>query len=257
MEQNMDTKKRSLIAAAAGLSMTGMGQIYNGELLKGLSFYIIFIVLPCTLYRVSMYLPDRYMFAGVAIGVATSLGIYIFAIIEALKYAKKAGTGRAAKPYNQWYFYLALWMSGAVLLMTADNYTRQHMVEAYKIVTSSMEPEVLQGDHVLVDKTAYNRMAPKVGDIVIHVFPDDRSMVYIRRIAGMPGDTITLADGSEYGVPHGHIYVLGVEKEKSQDSRYYGPVPLSDVLGKARQVYFSTGPQGVRWGRIGATINPT
>jgi signal peptidase I len=117
-----------------------------------------------------------------------------------------------------------------------------------------MAPDVLKGDRVLVDKTAYRRMAPKKGDIVIFVFPDDRSKVLIRRVEGLPGDVITLSSGKKEQVPHGMIYVLADKKEQGIDSRELGAVMLRDVIGKARQVYYSSGDDGIRWNRVGAIL---
>lgn len=69
----------------------------------------------------------------------------------------------------------------------------------------------------------------------------------------MPGDTVTLADGAKREVPHGSVYVIGDNRGKSVDSRKFGFVPLIDVIAKVRQVYYSSGADGVRWDRIGAT----
>jgi len=96
-------------------------------------------------------------------------------------------------------------------------------------------------------------MAPQKGDIIIFVFIDDRSKRYMKRIEALPGDAITLADGTRQMVPHGSIYVLGDNRENSNDSRKFGFVPLSDVIAKVRQIYYSSGEDGIRWNRIGKT----
>ena len=118
-----------------------------------------------------------------------------------------------------------------------------------------MEPVVLKGDRVFADKTAYRRMAPQKGDIIVFVYPDDRSKIFIRRIDGLPGEVITLTKGKKKQVPHGMIYVLGDNKEQSIDSREFGFIPLRDVVGKVRQIYYSSGDDGVRRDRIGMTLN--
>jgi signal peptidase I len=86
------------------------------------------------------------------------------------------------------------------------------------------------------------------------VYPDDRSKIFIRRIEGLPGEAIILTNGKKENVPHGMIYVLGENKEHSIDSREFGFVPLIDIIGKVRQIYYSSGDEGVRWNRIGMAL---
>lgn len=98
---------------------------------------------------------------------------------------------------------------------------------------------MLHGDRILVGKTAYRRLPPRVGDVVIFVSPDDRSKMFIKRIAGLPGSRVARPDGTEEAGPHGMVYVLGDNREASVDSRSFGYLPLRDVAGKARQAYCS------------------
>jgi signal peptidase I len=117
-----------------------------------------------------------------------------------------------------------------------------------------MEPGVHQGDRVLADKTAYHRMSPKKGDVVIFANPDNRSMMFVKRIEALPGNVVTRPDGTQEIVPHGFAYVLGDNRERSVDSRQFGFIPLRDIVAKVRQVYFSSGSQGIQWSRIGAIV---
>ncbi len=238
-----------------GLAMPGLGQVYNGELIKGISYFITLLVLYVLGFRWMLLLSDRMLIAGALCTVIAVLGLYIAAIIDAYRTAARIGISFQPAAYNRWYFYVALWLLGWVLVTGAVfQFVRDNMVEAYVIPSSSMEPAILRGDRILADKTAYRRVAPKRGDIVVLVYPDDRSKRYIKRIEALPGTTVTMADGTKAEVPHGFVFVLGDNRQNSVDSRQFGAVPLTDLLGKVRQIYFSRGPDGIRWNRIGLVV---
>jgi signal peptidase I len=248
--------RKGWIAAVLGLTMPGMGQIYNGEMLKGISIFVIFIMTYLGGMCLAVLLPDRWLTAGAALTTAALLAIYLAAISDGYRKASREGASYRGKTFNRWYVYVAIWMVESVLVMgVVVGYVKGNVVESYKIVSTSMEPKVLRGDRILVDKTTFRRTAPKIGDIVVFVYPDDRSKVFIRQIVGLPGDTVKLAGGRAAIVPHGQAFLLGRNAEKSIDSRSFGFVPLRDLEGKARQVYWSSDPQGVRWNRIGMTLS--
>ena len=243
------------IAAVLGLVMPGMGQIYNGEVIKGLSLFVIFLVTLVSGFRLTVLLPDRGLIAGIVFTLAAVTGIYMLSVVAAYRSAGKAGTNFTKKPSQPWVLHVALWLLGSVVIMGfVNDYSKSHIMEAYKIVGASMEPVVLKGDRVIADKTAYQRMPPNRGDVIVFVYPDDRSKIFIKRIEALPGDVITQADGRQETVPHGSVYVLGDNRGQSTDSRTFGFVPLRDVTGKVRQVYYSLGEEGIRWSRVGAVI---
>ncbi len=247
--------RKKWLAVLMGLAMPGLGQIYNGELVKGISYFIIMLALYVIGFQWTVLLPDRILIIGVLCTITAAITIYIVSAAEAFRRAGSIETPYQPARYNHWYFYLAVWLLGWILILGSVNrYSRENFIEAYKIPTASMEPAVLKGDRVLADKTAYRRMAPKKGDIVIFIYPDDRSKRFIKRVEALPGDWIPMADGTRLGVPHGSIYVLGDNRGNSFDSRHFGFVPLSDVIAKARQVYYSSGDEGIRWSRIGETV---
>jgi signal peptidase I len=160
---------------------------------------------------------------------------------------------------------------------------RAFFVQAFKIPSSSMEPTLLVGDHILVNKFIYGVRipftdkrwpqfkSPQRGDVIVFVYPEDRSKDYIKRIVAVPGDTIEVRRGKvvlngaeisesyahHFGtkgapsgfdiannmaplkVPPGKLFVMGDNRDNSQDSRFWGFVPIEDVKGEAFMIYFS------------------
>jgi signal peptidase I len=234
------------------MTIPGLGQVHNGELLKGLCFFSIYLMLVLIGPRFAVRLPDRLLMPATGVALVLVIAFYLWTIFEA---------GRAKivtvepKKYNRWYFYLAFWLVGMVGVNGAViDHIRSSTLQAFKIAGTSMEPAVRRGDFVLVDKTVYNRMAPGVGDVVVLVDPDDRSMVLIRKIAALPGQRLSEATSGVETVPHGMVYVSG-ERPGANGSSTFGFVSLRDLVGKARQIYWSSGPDGIRWNRIGVTLS--
>ena len=172
-------------------------------------------------------------------------------------------------------------------------FIRTFLVQAFKIPSESMVDTLLVGDHLLVtkfaydikfpfvDKSIYKTGDPKHGDIIVFEYPEDRSMDYIKRVIGVPGDTVELrgnvlyrngqkvdepykkldpfpGDKADFGpvtVPPDSYFVMGDNRDHSLDSRYWGFVPREYIRGKALIIYFSwSGPLNVRWTRIGRII---
>ncbi len=180
-------------------------------------------------------------------------------------------------------------------------FIRTFVVQAFKIPSGSMKPTLLVGDHILVNKFIYGVKIPfvmktiipvsepKRGDIVVFIYPEDRSKDFIKRAIGVGGDTVEIKNkrifingapyhdnfgvyvdefvipGSmqprdNYGpvqVPQGTLFVMGDNRDQSYDSRFWGFVDLKDVMGKAFIIYWSwNGPDhSVRWDRIGKLIH--
>jgi signal peptidase I len=180
-------------------------------------------------------------------------------------------------------------------------FVRTYVVQAFKIPTGSMEKNLLIGDHLLVNKfvfaptmTSLERMLLPIdpihrGDILVFKFPQDPDRDFVKRVIGLPGETVEMrnkkvfvngqpiaepyvqflfppnesdqspidvsAQGVQvnYGpvtVPADHYFMMGDNRDNSEDSRFWGFMPRSYVKGKALFVYFSFGEEGVRWGRL-------
>ena len=179
-------------------------------------------------------------------------------------------------------------------------FIRTFIVQAFKIPSGSMIPTLEIGDHILVNKLSYGLRIPFLeryllqygdperGDVVVFIYPEDRSKDFIKRVIAVGGDTVELRNkkifingkqiedphghfagydplaggvgsGDDYGpktVPENRIFVMGDNRDRSYDSRFWGFVDLNDVRGKAFLIYWSWdgNDRWVRWERLGNLI---
>lgn len=130
----------------------------------------------------------------------------------------------------------------------------------FSVYGSCMEPNLRTGERVLASRISYWFGAPKRGDVVIFKYPCDPSKNYVKRVIGMPGDTVQIKGGElfvngekqnepykliqahgDFGpekIKTGNLFVLGDNRDQSNDSRYWGELPLANVQAKAVLLYW-------------------
>jgi len=150
------------------------------------------------------------------------------------------------------------------------------VVQAFKIPTGSMEPNLLIGDHLLVNKFAYGQYSGplakalpykqlKRGDVIVFKYPNSPEVAYVKRLIGLPGEKVEMVGRTvyindkplqenytqyidstslydRYGpfyVPEGKYFAMGDNRDNSQDSRFWGYVPRDHIVGKALAIYWS------------------
>ena len=183
-------------------------------------------------------------------------------------------------------------------------FIRTFIIQAFKIPSSSMEPTLLVGDHLLVNKFIYGInipftdtklfqfKSPKRGDIIVFIYPRDRSKDFIKRVIGTEGEKVEIIRNKIYIngkliddrwghyqeesnwikylqpiekfgpvlVPKHSLFVLGDNRDNSQDSRFWGFVNINAVRGEAFIIYFSWDRYAqsllgkIRWTRFGKLI---
>lgn len=254
--KSMISPRNRLLAFFMAVIMPGLGQVYNGQLMKGVSVLIFFCLIPLLLTRAVLFLPLDYQLMGFAVAVVCAATVYFLSIADSVRTAKNSAEAYSLTSYNRWYFYSTMWLIGIAVMVSADSYMKAHIGHPFKIVTDTMAPAVLKGDYVITDKTAYNHTPVKNGDIIIHVYPNDRSKVYIRQVVGLPGEKVKQLDQSVMTAPNGAVLVKGLSDNiDTRDSRHFGPVDMRDIVGKVQHIYFSKGKEGIRWERIGMIVN--
>ena len=168
-------------------------------------------------------------------------------------------------------------------------FIRTFAVQAFKIPTGSMENNLLIGDHLVVNKfifaptaSAFERFALPVrpirrGDVVVFKYPEDPERDFVKRVIGLPGETLEVREKKVYinnqplaepyvhyleqpsspssryettatdlrerygpvTIPEGQYFMMGDNRDNSQDSRYWGFLPRSYIKGRALMVYWS------------------
>lgn len=183
------------------------------------------------------------------------------------------------------------YLESIVVAVILALFIRTFAVQAFKIPTGSMEPNLLIGDHLLVNKLVYSPSVGPLedalfgkkpiqrGHVVVFKFPEDPTRDFIKRVIGLPGETVEIRDKQvvvngtplaepyahfieaplrpddpEYAlragrsirddwgpqvVPEGHLLVLGDNRDNSRDSRFWGFLPADQVKGRALLVYWS------------------
>jgi signal peptidase I len=136
-----------------------------------------------------------------------------------------------------------------------------------RVDSFSMEPTLYQGYFVIVNKIAYKVGQVERGDIIVFHYPPNPIEQYIKRVIGLPGDQVHIADGKVYIngvqiaepylhvstlrggdwiVPENSLFVMGDNRNNSSDSRVWGMVPMANVVGKALMIYWP--PE--KWGSL-------
>ena len=196
------------------------------------------------------------------------------------------------------------WIESIVVALLLAIVIRSYFIQPFKIPSGSMRMTLIEGDHLFVSKYMYGPILlpeihtpeflnkvikqdiqwpdalipltkirlpgltkPKHGDVIVFIFPDDRTKDFIKRLIGLPGDVIEIKDGKiyingalfddprlrniyyynrgEFGaidtpikVPEGKYFVLGDNSASSHDSRYWGFVDKNDLLGRAEFIFW-------------------
>jgi signal peptidase I len=175
----------------------------------------------------------------------------------------------AAQPRNR----LLRWLVEIVVIVAAAFalalLVQQFLVKPFAIPSPSMEPTLVKGDRVLVNRLAYRFRSPEVGDVIVF-HPSNQepgSDPFIKRVVAVGGDTVAVHDGllyvnglaqdeayvkeypivgdsREVRIPEGSVWAMGDNRNNSGDSRVFGPVDEDAIMGVAFAIYWPLGHIG-------------
>ncbi|MBI3794297.1 MAG: signal peptidase I [Nitrospinae bacterium] len=182
------------------------------------------------------------------------------------------------------------YIEAIIIALLLALFIRSFVVQAFRIPSGSMIPTLLVGDQILVDKLTFKFRKPERGEIIVFQYPKDVTRDFIKRIIGLPGDKLEVRDRKvfingqplddayayheafesshseprdEFGpiiVPQGQYFMMGDNRENSQDSRFWGPLEEDKIIGRAFIIYWSRNtekffPLEIRFERLGHLLD--
>lgn len=150
---------------------------------------------------------------------------------------------------------LRAWLRTVVTTVVLFLIVINFLVQGFCVFGSCMEPNLRTGERVLGNKLVYRFKSPARGDIVVFRYPLDPKKTYIKRVIGLPGEIVEIRGGRVFinseplaesyvvNTPHGYygperveqgkLFVMGDYRDQSNDSRYWGELPMKNIQAKA------------------------
>lgn len=298
------------LAALKSLALPGLGQWHNGQVNRAIWWFLAFAFLSVPAVALAaLALPPAWAPPVLALGLLLALGLWAGSALDAWRVARRIEHG-PAQPADAWAARAGqtpFWrLSGpTVLILVLCDFialplligaVRSHQAQPFRIPSASMAPTLWPGDFVFADMRyacVGCRHPVRRGDVAIFANPNDRTVLYVKRVVALPGDRVQIEPqglrvngqpvaqpagplppalpgtsvatsgpaipltppaSTDFSVPAGQVFALGDHRAHSQDSRHFGTVPLADVVGRVRLVWFSWGEGGVRWARLGQAV---
>ncbi len=270
--------KEPLLAVLLTCILGGLGHIYAGRYYRGLLVFCIPSIL-CILVFLYMLNPNTTIsLAAVVTIIVALLLLAIYLIVDSYQCVKNFnqlhGLNRQITLKKKVFLVIGIlfvvFTFNPVQLLSwgAAYYIKKNYVQSFKILSGAMRTTLLEGDRFFVDKRIYKNSDPQRGDIMVFVYPQDRKRDFVKRVVGLPNETVEIKagvilingipltepeffkgkyyyNGGEFGekdqkvtVPENSYFVLGDNSMSSHDSRYWGFVDRKDVIGKAYKIFY-------------------
>lgn len=270
-------KRNAIVAALLTLFGGGVGLLYVGRFWYALGLSLA----PIIIFALAAWSGLLFTAVGLYAVLLFLVLLWIGTSVAAAIWARRAGEA-VLRPYQRWYYYL-LWFVAFALICDPILTKRAELFgyETFRFPSSSMRETLLPGDMFVSNTWKYRDAQPARGELVVFRFPGDPSVKYVKRVIGLPGDTVEMKGGAvhvsgkqlhepyvtpannvrtatadlRFVVPPDSFFVLGDNRDHSNDSRYWGFVRKDHLHGNVEQIWLSYGEaDGMRFERIGLRV---
>ena len=183
-------------AVALSLVVPGLGHIYAGQPRHAARSFLLALATGVGVLALLLWYPLGSF--SVPVALLTTLFVYLGVAADAARTAKRAPQPYALKRYNRWYVYAGVCLAVVVGGQLQASATRIHLVRAYRIPSGAMTPTLLVGDWLFVSPRSLTPQELRHGLLAVYEMPLEPDLLVIKRIVGLPGDTLSMVDGLLY-----------------------------------------------------------
>lgn len=261
------------LAMALTMCCPGLGQLYCGRAARGLMMFGSFALFGPLVVGMSFIATSTASLWLFMACVLTYLIAAVWIALDAKRIARQmTGQDYSLRDYNQLAVYVLLSLSSMPYSIGLAFFLRANVMEAFVIPTRSMAPTLIPGDRILTNKLGISTHTFSRGDVIVFRNPENRRQNFVKRIAGLPGDTIEIKEGklfingeslnrdpdsttpnpmpkaSTQTVPAGSYFVVGDNRDHSHDSRAFGFLSHGEITGIVTYLYWPA----QTWSRFGS-----
>jgi signal peptidase I len=228
----MTRRRRPWLAALLSLAVPGLGHLYAGYPVAAILVYVAVLLSFGLMLAAWLLVPSAP--ANILLGLAAFPTIFLAVPIHAGILAARQPATFELRPYNRWYVYLGIYVLLGVLLLPPEQLKRY--AEAYRIPSGAMTPTLMIGDFLYVLKTPASRKEIGIGRVVVFESVEEPGLKLVKRVVGMPGDTLMMTGGTlrRNGQDLAEAYVVHQNPTRSEDA-------LQRARMRAWQVDHTTG----------------
>lgn len=266
--------RKPWLAAALSLVVPGLGHVYVGEVRRGLRLWSALLAIPI----LSSWFGVLSHFWGLVGILLVWGGLYLYILMDASSRARALESFEPG-PDQRWTVYVGVVLFAATVVSPMIRVVLAH--QSFLVPTVSMMPTIVPGDHLLARKGSFAGDELQRGDVVIYQSVVDPAIVQVSRIVGLPGEEVDLVDKAVFidgepldevpavhhgdprtypdgpmipeatrardqagplRVPEGHVFLMSDNRDAAYDSRFFGPVPISNIRARPLYVYWSRSP---------------